>query len=262
MRTARTLLLLSLISIPMFSADLAPTGTLRAAFLRTNPVQGRIDAKTGAITGPVADLVGALARELGVPYKIIPAANAREVIDRLNAHTADIGFLAWDAPRAKEVDFSEPYALMLNSYLVRADSAVKKSADIDRAGLRVGTVGGQSQEVVLKEILKKAEIKILPASPPVAELSKMLLSGEIDAYGANRQRLVEAAAEDPKLRVLPDNFSVAEQSIVVTKGDTSRLVAINEFIAKARTSGLVKSSLERAKLMAGMEVATGRSQSR
>jgi len=151
---------------------------------------------------------------------------------------------------------------MLNSYLVRADSPVKKSADIDRAGLRVGTVGGQSQEVVLKEILKKAEIKILPASPPVDELSKMLVSGEIDAYGANRQRLVEAAAEDAKLRVLPDNFSVAEQSIVVTKGDTSRLVTINEFIAKARASGLVKASLERAKLTAGMEVATGRSQNR
>jgi len=259
MRTARSVLLMGLISIPMFSADLAPTGTLRAAFLRTNPVQGRIDAKTGAITGPVADLVEALARELGVPFKIIPAANAREVIDQLNAHTADIGFLAWDAPRAKEVEFSEPYALMLNSYLVRADSPVKKSADIDRAGLRVGTVGGQSQEVVLKEILRKAEIKILPASPPVDELSKMLLSGEMDAYGANRQRLVEAAAEDAKLRVLPDNFSVAEQSIVVTKGDTSRLVTINEFIAKARSSGLVKASLERAKLTAGMEVATGRS---
>jgi len=181
----------------------------------------------------------------------------------LNAHTADIGFLAWDAPRAKEVDFSEPYALMLNSYLVKADSPVKKSADIDRAGVKVGTVQGQSQEVVLREILKKAEIKILPASPPVDQLSKMLLGGEMDAYGANRQRLVEAAAEDPKLRVLPDNFSVAEQSIVVTKGgDASRLKAINEFIAKARSSGLVKSSLERAKLTAGMEVAKGPSRSR
>lgn len=262
MSLARTLLLLSLISVPVFSADLAPTGTLRAAFLRTNPVQGSIDAKTGAITGPVADLVEALARQLGVPYKIIPASNAREVIDQLNAHTADIGFLAWDAPRAKEVDFSEPYALMLNTYVVLADSPVQKAADVDGKGMRVGTVGGQSQEVVLKEILKYAQIKILPVTPPTEELIKMLVNDEFDAFGANRQRLVEAAAEDPKLRVLPDNFSVAEQSIVVTKGDASRLEAINEFIAKARTSGLVKSSLERAKLTAGMEVATGRSQNR
>ena len=254
----RTLLLLGLISLPVLSADLAPTGTLRAAFLRTNPVQGRLDAKTGAVTGPVTDLVEALARQLGVPYQIIPAADAREVIDRLNAHTADIGFLAWDAPRAQEVDFSEPYALMLNTYVVRADSPIQKSADVDRAGVKVGTVKGQSQEVMLRELLKKAEIKILTATPPTPELSRMLQSGEMDAFGANRQRLVEAAAEDSKLRVLPDNFSVAEQSIVVSKGDTSRLATINEFIAQARTSGLVKSSLERAKLTAGVEVATGK----
>ncbi len=234
----------------MFSADLAPTGTLRAAFLRTNPVQGRMDAQSGAITGPVADLVEALARDLGVPYRIIPAANAQDVIDHLNSHTADIGFLAWDAPRAQEVEFSEPYALMLNTYVVLSDSPLRKAADVDAKGIRVGVVKGQSQEVVLKEILKKAEIQLLTATPPTGELIKMMLNDNMDAFGANRQRLVEAAAEDSRLRVLPDNFSVAEQSIVVTKGDASRLSAINEFIAKARTSGLVKSSLERAKLTA------------
>ena len=36
---------------------LAPTGTLRAVFLGSNPVHGRVDAKTGVPTGPVPDLV-------------------------------------------------------------------------------------------------------------------------------------------------------------------------------------------------------------
>ncbi len=103
------------------AADLAPTGTLRAAFLRTNPVQGRIDPQTKSVSGPVADLVQELARRLGIPYAIIPAADARAVIDLLKANTADVGFLAFDAPRAAEVDFSRPYALMQNSYIVRAD---------------------------------------------------------------------------------------------------------------------------------------------
>ena len=110
MERANALLLACILGLPAMGADLAPTGTLRAAFLRTNPVQGRIDAKTGTVTGPVADLVQALALQLGVPYTIIPAADAREVIARLKDHTADIGFLAYDAPRAQEVDFSEPYA--------------------------------------------------------------------------------------------------------------------------------------------------------
>ena len=259
---ANHLFLAAVIALPIAGADLAPTGTLRAAFLRTNPVQAKIDAKTGAITGLVADLVQEFARQLGVPYKIIPAADAREVIDQLNAHTADIGFLAYDAPRAAEVDFSRPYALMQNTYLVRADSPIRKAADADRAGLRIGAAQGQSQAVYLKENLKNAQVKILSAMPSQEDLQKMLVAGELDAFGANRQRLVEAAALFHDLRVLSDNFSAAEQSIVIakadrtriTKGDLSPMDAINRFIQDACASGFVKSSLDRAKLI-GVDVA-------
>src|SRR5580704_15453673 len=166
------LLLACLFSLPIIAADLAPTGTLRAAFLRTNPVQGRIDPQTKSVSGPVADLVQELARRLGIPYTIIAAADAREVIEVLNAHTADIGFLAYDAPRAAEVDFSRPYALMQNTFLVRADSPIQKSADVDKAGLRVAAAQGQSQAGYLKENLKNAQVQILPAMPSPEELQK------------------------------------------------------------------------------------------
>ena len=51
---------------------LAPTGTLRSSFIATNPVQGRVDPKTGAVTGPAADLTSELARRLGVPHAVMP----------------------------------------------------------------------------------------------------------------------------------------------------------------------------------------------
>lgn len=247
-------LLACLASLPIAAADLAPTGTLRAAFLRTNPVQGRVDPQTKAVTGPVADLVQELARHLGARYSIIPAADAREIIDQLNAHTADIGFLAYDAPRAAEVDFSHPYVLMLNSYIVRADSPLRNATDADRSGLKIGAAQGQSQAVYLSEHLKNARVKVLPAMPSPDELEKILIAGDLDAFGANRQRLVEMAAQHPKLRVLAGNFSAAEQCIVITKGDPARLDAINRFLADALASGLVKASIERAKLI-GVDVA-------
>ena len=57
------------------------------------------------------------------------------------------------------------------------------------------------------------------------------------------------------LRVLPDNFLMIGQAIVVEKGRRRRsLDEVNRFIAEVRASGFVKSSLERAKL-AGVEVA-------
>jgi polar amino acid transport system substrate-binding protein len=241
MPQAARFLFACLLSLPIIAADLAPTGTLRAAFLRTNPVQGRIDPQTKSITGPVADLVQELARRLGIPYTILPAADAREVIDLLQA-------------RAAEVDFSSPYALMHNTFLVRADSPIQKSADADQAGLRVGAAQGQSQAVYLKDNLKSASVQILPAMPSPEELQEMLVAGKLDAFGANRQRLVEVASAHANLRVLPDNFSAAEQSIVITKGDRSRLDMLNRFIADACASGLVKTSLDRAKLI-GVDVA-------
>lgn len=122
------------------TAALAPAGTLRAAFLDGNPVLGRVDAKTGAVTGPVADLVKELARRLGVPYTLIPAAGARDVIARLQAHTADLGFMAYNAGRANDVDFSAPWLLMPNSYIVRADSPFQTVADADRPGVNITAV--------------------------------------------------------------------------------------------------------------------------
>ena len=103
-------------------------------FLGGNPVQGRVDPRTGAVTGPVPDLVREMARQLGVASTIIPAADAAGVIDALKSGIADIGFLAYDDTRARDVDFGAPFAVMLNSYLVKASSPIRGSADVDRPG--------------------------------------------------------------------------------------------------------------------------------
>jgi polar amino acid transport system substrate-binding protein len=242
------------VTLPLPGTDLPRTGTLRATFLATNPVQGRVDPQTGAVTGPVADLVRELARRLGVPFTIIPVPDATAVIDSLKTHKADIGFLAYEAARAEQVDFSDPYALMGSAYAVRADSSIKTSDDVDRAGVKIGAVKGQSQEIYVSGHIKSARVNVMPAMPANDALVGMLVSGELDAFAANRQRMEEAARTSPKLRVLPDNFMTIGQAIVVEKGDASRLDELNRFLADVRASGFVKASLDRARL-AGVEVA-------
>jgi len=189
-----------------------------------------------------------------VPYTIMPAPDARRVMDNLEGHKADIGFLAYDPARAAEVDFSRPYALMHNSYIVRTNSDFKTSVDVDRTGARVGAVKGQSQQLYLSENLKNGKVRIFETMPSETELETLLLTGELDAFGANRQRMVDAAAHAPKLRVLSDDFLVVGQAIVVLKGSPALLQALNQFLDLARSSGLVKASLERAQL-AGVDVA-------
>ncbi|MSO82857.1 MAG: transporter substrate-binding domain-containing protein, partial [Acidobacteria bacterium] len=127
-----------ILAAPQTGANLAPTGTLRATFIANNPVQGRVDAQTGAVSGPGPDLVRELARRLGVPPVVTPLPNAEAVLESVTAGKADIGFLAYEAARAGQVDFSDPYLLSGSAYAVRADSPIRRSADVDRAGVTVG----------------------------------------------------------------------------------------------------------------------------
>jgi polar amino acid transport system substrate-binding protein len=228
---------------------LAPTGTLRAVFLGSNPVHGRMDAKTGVASGPVPDLVAEMGRTLNVKSTTVPAPDAAGVIAALKNGTADIGFLAYDETRAREVDFGPAFIVMHNSYLVRADSPLTTSADVDRAGVTVAAIKGQSQQLFVSRTLKQATIRVLDTMPPQAELESILLGRSVDAFAINRQRGLDAqAASGGKLRPLPDNFMNVDQCFVVEKGAAAKLKAIEAFVATVRQSGFISKSIERARL--------------
>ena len=147
------------------SATLAPTGTLRAVFLGTNPVHGRVDPATGIASGPVPDLVRELAARLNVPYRILPAPDVGGVIEAMKTGTADIGFLAYDESRAREVDFGASFIVMFSSYLVRANAPIQKSADVDSTGMKVAAARGTSQELFVSSHLKNAQVRIFQTLP-------------------------------------------------------------------------------------------------
>jgi polar amino acid transport system substrate-binding protein len=252
------LLLLVFATLPLHAAQqassLAPTGTLRASFIATNPVQGRVDAKTMEASGPAPDLIRELARRLGVPFSIVPLPDAGRVLQSVVRGEVDMGFLAFEADRATQVDFSDPYTASGAAYAVPAVSTFRRSADVDRAGVTIGAIAGQSPEVYVREHVTRARVESLPAVPANAELGKMILGGKFQAFAANRTRMEELARAVPGIRVLEDNFMVTSQAIVVPKGQTERLAEINRFLADVRGSGFVKSSIDRANL-AGVDVA-------
>ncbi len=249
-------ILTTLLVWPAIAQQLAPTGTLRATFLGTNPVQGKVDSTTGAVSGPAEEMTRELARRLGVPFTVTPAAGVRAVIDGIKNHTADIGFLAFDATRAVEVDFSQTYSLAFNTYMVPATSSIRTVPDADREGIRIGVAAGDAGELYLTRTLKFAELKRIPGGT-MEEALRMLSAKDVDAYAANKQRLSEAAAHAPNVRILDDNFLGVEQAIVVVKGDTASLTTVNRFIDDVRASGLIRAAIERAKLV-GVEVAPPR----
>jgi len=235
-------------------SSIAPTGTLRAAFLANNPAQGRLGTKTGDVSGPAVDLTRELGKRLGVPVLIVGVSGMRAMVDGFKTHTLDMAFLAFDPTRATEVDFSQVYSLSWASYIVPMNSAVRAVADADRTGIRIGAATGDSPELFLSRNLKNAEIKRY-VNPSAEESLRLLRGGEIDVYAANRQRLIEMAAKAPDMRVLPDNYFAVRQAIIVPRGNTAALRIVNRFLDDARKSGLIQSALERAGLAGAVDVA-------
>jgi polar amino acid transport system substrate-binding protein len=244
-------------AFPLQQIDFAPSGRLRGAFIADNPIQGRVDRQSGVVTGLAADLTRELARRLGVPFDITPVANPDAVIDSLTSGRADIGFLAFEAARAEQVDFSEPYVLSTSAYLVRADSDIRSSADVDRTGVKIGAVKGQSQQIHISATIKRAHVEIFPTAPAADALATMVVNGTIDAFGANRQRVEDAARTSTRVRVLNDSFMVTVQAIVVNRGSSSRLEEVNRFLADVRASGFLKTSVAAANV-SGVEIAPPR----
>ncbi len=240
-------LLLFAAAAPAHANDLAPTGTLRATFIAQNPVQATADAKTGTVTGPAAEITAALAKKHNLPFVIRGAEGVRGVMESVKSGTADIGFVAFEPARATEVDFAQTYLLAHNTYVVRAESAIRAAADVDRPGIRVGAGEIDVAGVYLKRNLKHAALVPNPASA-MPEALRLLLANEVQAYAANKERLIATFGADARFRILPDNFLSVRQAIAVQKGSAKRLALVNAFLDEARAAGLVKAAIDRAGL--------------
>jgi polar amino acid transport system substrate-binding protein len=243
---------LVLIASAAAANDVAPGGTLRAVYLGGNAAQAVQDRTTGAIRGASADLARELGKRIGVPVEIKPVANPQAVIDTVSAGQADIGFVAYEPSRAGTVDFSQTYMLVQQSFLVLDDSPIRAIADVDRAGQKIAGTRNDSITLFLKRKLKAATLLETENNP--AEIKRMLAAKEIDAFGANRQRLTTLTKETPGTRIIPGSLFGVPQTIIVPKGRAEALAAINRFIDDARASGFLRDAIA-ASGVVGIEAA-------
>jgi polar amino acid transport system substrate-binding protein len=232
-----------------------PTGTLRAAYLSSNPAHVTQDPATGTMRGPAVDLARELGRRLGVQVATNGMASPQNVIDAVQGGQADIGFVAYNPERAGPVEFSQPYTLVQQTFLVRADSTIQSVSQIDRANQKIGAGRGDSIALYLGRNLKQAQLVETTESPSTAV--QMVVDRKLDAFGANRQRLTDLMRNASGLRLLPDDLYGVEQTIIVPKGKPEILKAVNEFIDEVRKSGFLRDSIQRSGVI-GVTVAPQR----
>jgi polar amino acid transport system substrate-binding protein len=239
---------------PVIAADrdIAPGGTLRAVYLAGNPAQAVQDRATGAIAGASADLARELARRINMPVEIKPVADPKAVIDAVSGAAADIGFVAFEPSRAGTVEFSQTYMLVRQSFLVLEESSIRAVADIDRRDQKIAGTHNDSITLFMKRKLRQATLLEIENNP--AEIKRLLTAKEIDAFGANRQRLTNLLKDTPGLRILPDSLFGVPQTIIVPKGRAEVLAAVNRFIDDVRASGFLQAAIENSGVV-GLEAA-------
>ncbi|MCX5733700.1 MAG: transporter substrate-binding domain-containing protein [candidate division NC10 bacterium] len=249
MRIFATLIVLTLLVAGGLASagepGIAPTGTLRAAYISSNLAQAVKDPTTGEYRGVSTDIAMELGRRNQVPVTILPLASAAAVLEAVQKGRADIGFVAPNPERMGIVLYSQIYMLVQQSFLVRDNSPIASVSDIDRPGRKIGANTGDSIAVYLKTWLKHATLVVSP-DYTLKEASLWLADGKVDAFGGNRQRLRVSTQGIPGLRLLPDSLYGVPQAIAVANEKPELLAAVNQAIDELRSSGFLRDAVQRS----------------
>lgn len=232
---------------PAARAELAPTGTLRAAINFGNPVLAQRDNPADPGRGVSVTLARALAARLEVPLTLVPFDAAGKVTDanKASGGTAwDIAFLAVDPVRGEEIGFTAPYVIIEGIYAVPAASPIRRNEEVDQPGTRVSVGRGSAYDLYLTRTLKQAT---LVRSGTSASAIDDFAAGGLDVLAGVGQPLRDFAATRPEVRLLPGRFMVIEQAMATPRGREAALAELRRFVEEAKASGLVARALQESR---------------
>jgi polar amino acid transport system substrate-binding protein len=237
-------------------AELASTGTLRAAINFGNPILAT-RAPNGEARGVSVDLAREAARRLGVPIDLVLFDSAGSVVQAVKERRVDLAFVAIDPVRAEDMEYTAPYVIIEGAYLVRDDSPLRRNDDVDRPGVRVVVGRGSAYDLFLTRELKSATLVRAPTSPAVTDV---FLAQNLEVAAGVKQQLEADAKRVGNVRLLPGRFMVIQQAMGVPKGRLAAQAWLSGFVEETKASGFVAAALDRHGIQ-GAAVAPKRSAS-
>jgi polar amino acid transport system substrate-binding protein len=232
-------------------AELAPTGTLRAAINMGNflLVTGKTDS--GDPSGVAPDMAAEIAKRLGVPVRYVPYERPSTLADAAGTNAWDIGLIGAEPQRAAKIAFTDAYCEIEATYLVHPGSPFKSVADVDRAGVRISVRRGAAYCLWLERNIKHATVLSFEAAD--APLNQFIAE-KLDALAALKPGLLEDVKKVPGGTILPGHFMTVQQAIGTGKPNTTGAKFLQEFVTDAKKSGLVARLIEKHRV-AGLSVA-------
>ena len=222
---------------------LAPGGKLRVGLYPGSPTSF-IPATDGtAPRGVGYDLAKELASKAGVAFEPTVFPTNEKVQEAVRAGAVDLVFTNATAARAQFIDFTPVVLEIEKGYLVAASSTVRDSAALDRPGIRIGHSRGSTTQRELAQVVKNAQLTPVDS---LADASRALAEGRVDAFASNKAILHQISDGLPGSRVLAGRWGGETFAFGIPKDRAAARPYLDAFVKKARDEGAVRRAAERA----------------
>jgi polar amino acid transport system substrate-binding protein len=182
-----------------------------------------------------ADVARLLAKDWGVKLKLVPVTGPNRIPFLLtNKVDMLIASLAITPERAKQVQFSKPYAAATIVLLAAKKAIVKGPADLK--ALRVGVARASTQDVVLTAVAPAGtEIRRFDDD---ASGMQALMSGQVDALGCSTTVAAQIEKRAPA-NTYEEKFVLKQQvmGVAMRPGQAELDKAVNDFIDRNKANG-------------------------
>ena len=214
--------------------ELKKKGEITIGMLVDFPPYGTTNAENEP-DGYDADVARLLARDLGLKLRLLPVTGPNRIPFLLTGKVdLLVASLAITPERARQVQFSQPYAAATIVLFGSAKAGIKSAADLK--GLRVGVARASTQDVaVTKSAPEGTEIRRFDDD---ASAMQALLSGQVDAIGcsvtvaAQINQRAPAGTYEVKFNLLQQAMGIA-----LRPNQAELLKAVNDVLARNTANG-------------------------
>ncbi len=224
------------------AAELAPTGTLRAAINMSNFLLVTGKTASGDPEGVAPSMTALFAERLGVPVEYHPYPNPGALADSSKDDLWDVGFVGAEPQRATYVNFTAAYVEIEATYLVPAGSKFQTPEEVDSAGTTIAVSTRAAYDLWLERNIKNATVHRVSGLDASFDL---FMNEKMDALAGLRPKLIDDVKKVPGGRILDGKFTAVQQASCTKKGRDAGFKLLSDFIEEKKADGTVQALIDK-----------------